>query len=246
MDDGQQWPYWTYLVNFEIAANNDFQHGVLDVAWSLAIEEQFYIVWAVVVWLMSPRSVGWLCAVVVLAAPIARALALDAGADPVDVYVLPHYRADALATGALLAWLSRRGSLAPLTTFAPWIAGGFAAAAGAAVDEPPWWGPGRSASATRSSRLRAELDRRRPHAPTSSVWPRLLSAGWLRAFGKYSYCLYLIHLPVMRVMHELVLPQISSLLSLPCGRLNSALLSSPRCPRSRSRGCRGICTRRRF
>ena len=33
-------------------------------------------------------------------------------------------------------------------------------------------------------------------------WPWLLSAGWLRAFGKYSYCLYLIHLPVMRVVRE--------------------------------------------
>ena len=34
----------------------------------------------------------------------------------------------------------------------------------------------------------------------------LLSAGWLRAFGKYSYCLYLIHLPVMRVVRAFVLP----------------------------------------
>jgi peptidoglycan/LPS O-acetylase OafA/YrhL len=40
-----QWPYWTYLVNFAIAERGDFQHGVLDVAWSLAIEEQFYLRW---------------------------------------------------------------------------------------------------------------------------------------------------------------------------------------------------------
>jgi len=42
-------------------------------------------------------------------------------------------------------------------------------------------------------------------SPASSAWPRLLSAGWLRAFGKYSYCLYLVHLPVMRVVRVLVL-----------------------------------------
>ena len=36
-------------------------------------------------------------------------------------------------------------------------------------------------------------------------WPRLLSTGWLRAFGKYSYCLYLTHLPVMRTVEEFVL-----------------------------------------
>ena len=38
--------------------------------------------------------------------------------------------------------------------------------------------------------------------PEQGWWPWLLSAGWLRAFGKYSYCLYLIHLPVMRVVRE--------------------------------------------
>ena len=32
----------------------------------------------------------------------------------------------------------------------------------------------------------------------------MLSAGWLRAFGKYSYCMYLIHLPVSRVVREFV------------------------------------------
>jgi peptidoglycan/LPS O-acetylase OafA/YrhL len=32
----------------------------------------------------------------------------------------------------------------------------------------------------------------------------MLSAGWLRAFGKYSYGLYLIHPPVMRAVREYV------------------------------------------
>jgi peptidoglycan/LPS O-acetylase OafA/YrhL len=41
--------------------------------------------------------------------------------------------------------------------------------------------------------------------PRQHWWPRVLAAGWLRAFGKYSYCLYLIHLPVMRVVREFVL-----------------------------------------
>jgi peptidoglycan/LPS O-acetylase OafA/YrhL len=40
--------------------------------------------------------------------------------------------------------------------------------------------------------------------PAGHWWPRLLSAGWLRAFGKYSYCLYLIHLPVMRAVRAWV------------------------------------------
>jgi peptidoglycan/LPS O-acetylase OafA/YrhL len=40
--------------------------------------------------------------------------------------------------------------------------------------------------------------------PADSWWPRMLSAGWLRAFGKYSYGLYLTHAPVMRAVREYV------------------------------------------
>jgi peptidoglycan/LPS O-acetylase OafA/YrhL len=35
-----------------------------------------------------------------------------------------------------------------------------------------------------------------------SVWQRVLRAGWLRAFGNYSYAEYLIHLPVSRILQE--------------------------------------------
>jgi len=208
--DGEQWPYWTYLVNFEIARENDFQHGVLDVTWSLAIEEQFYLIWAVVVWALSPRWLGALCGAIMLAAPLARTAALAAGASPIDVYVLPHFRADALATGALLAWLWRRGALARLDRLSPWITiGAVAAAVAFAIADQTawWWGTstqrlGYSSFALAGAGLVTAAITRTP----SSMWPRALSAGWLRSFGKHSYCLYLIHLPVMRLVRTLVLP----------------------------------------
>jgi peptidoglycan/LPS O-acetylase OafA/YrhL len=40
--------------------------------------------------------------------------------------------------------------------------------------------------------------------PADRLWPRMLCAGWLRAFGKYSYGMYLIHAPVMRGVREYV------------------------------------------
>ncbi len=182
---------------------------MLDVAWSLAIEEQFYVVWAVVVWLLSPRLLGPLCALIVLAVPIARAFELQDGAHTVDVYVLPHLRADTLALGGLLAWLVRRGLHKGLAAPAPWllVAALGGAVASAIADASPWWsGPwtqrlGYSFFAIAGAALIVTAITR----PAESAWSTALSAGWLRSFGKYSYCMYLIHLPVSRVLQEFVL-----------------------------------------
>ncbi len=206
---GPQWPYWTYLMNFSIAEANDFEHGVLDVTWSLAIEEQFYVVWAAVVWMCPPAVLGWLCAGIVVASPVARLMALGAGATPIDVYVLTFYRADALAFGALVAWLLRRGALVGQARTGLWV-GSLAIVGVIAVcwmdGESWWWGPmmqraGYSLLALGGAGLLVGV----VVSPPGARWPQLLSAGWLRAFGKYSYCLYLIHLPVMRTVRAYVL-----------------------------------------
>jgi len=205
----EQWPYWLYLTNFAVASRDAFMHGVLDVTWSLAIEEQFYVIWAVVVWLCRPHVLGALCGLTILAAPIARTVALAQGAEPIDVYVLTQYRADALATGALLAWLLRRGWLqgqagTGLVVTATALGGVIAVCW---VDGGGWWAnlwmqrAGYSLLALTSAGMLVAAVAQ----PQTALWPRLLSVGWLRAFGKYSYCLYLIHLPVMRVMRASVL-----------------------------------------
>jgi peptidoglycan/LPS O-acetylase OafA/YrhL len=201
------WPYWVYLTNFSIA-QRDLVHGILDLTWSLAIEEQFYLVWAVVIWLCPARLVGWLCAAIIVAEPIGRSIALAQGVKPLSIYMLTWFRLDGLATGALLAWLLRRASLAGLNRWAPWVAlGGAAGIVAVVIDagDPWWWNPrmqqvGFSLIALTAGAMVVMAVTR----PPESAWTRSLSAGWLRAFGKYSYCLYLIHLPVMRAMREYV------------------------------------------
>jgi peptidoglycan/LPS O-acetylase OafA/YrhL len=52
---------WLYTTNLSIAWANEWHFGALDHFWSLAIEEQFYLVWPLVVLLLSRRKLLWAC-----------------------------------------------------------------------------------------------------------------------------------------------------------------------------------------
>ena len=203
-----QWPYWLYLTNFSIA-DRGWVHGWVDVGWSLAIEEQFYLVWPLVIWLCPPRLVALLCAVIIVAEPIARVVrAGNPTMQPLPIYVLTWFRLDGLAIGALLALAQRRGLLPSLDRWVPVvvIAGVAGLIACTILGGHTWWWNRRMQqygysliAITAGAMLVSAINR-----PADSLWPRMLSAGWLRAFGKYSYGLYLIHPPVMRAVREYV------------------------------------------
>jgi peptidoglycan/LPS O-acetylase OafA/YrhL len=201
------WPYWLYLTNISIA-QRDWVHGWVDVAWSLAIEEQFYLVWPLVIWLLPPRLAALLCVVILVAEPAARFYARSIDYPALWLYVLTWYRLDGLAMGALLAFAHRRGLFPAIDRWVPLIV--IAAVAGIVwctiMGGHTWWWNrrmqqfGYSLIAILGGALLVSAINR----PAHSLWPRLLSAGWLRAFGKYSYALYLFHLPVMRGVREYV------------------------------------------
>ena len=138
--DVPQWPYWLYLTNVSVAERG-WVHGWLDVAWSLAIEEQFYVVWPLLVWLCPPRLVALLCAVILVAEPIARIYAREMDYQVIWIYVLTWYRLDGLAIGALLAVAHRRGLLPLFDRWVPIVV--IACVAGliacAILGGHPWW-----------------------------------------------------------------------------------------------------------
>jgi len=202
-----QWPYWLYLTNFSIA-DRGWVHGWVDVAWSLAIEEQFYLIWPLVVWLCPPRLVAWLCTAIFIAEVFARSGARASDMPVLPIYVITWFRLDGLVIGALLAVALRRGIMPDLGRLAPIVV--IVGVAGLIVvtimgGHTWWWNRrmqqfGYSLIAVIAGAMLVGAITR----PADSLWPRMLSAGWLRAFGKYSYCLYLIHLPVMRAVREYV------------------------------------------
>src|SRR3977135_639591 len=105
--NGDELWYWTYLSNFSIGAHAAFRHGILDISWSLAIEEQFYLTWPILVLLLSRRRLVPLCGVLFVLALAWRSVLIVAGVDPIAVAVLTPGRLDALATGAFIALLVR-------------------------------------------------------------------------------------------------------------------------------------------
>ena len=202
-----QWPYWLYLTNFSIA-DRGWAHGLTDIGWSLAIEEQFYLVWPLVIWLCPPRRIAWLCTGIYVAEVFARSYARASDVAALPIYVVTWFRLDGFVIGALLAIAQRRGIMPALDRLAPTVV--MAGVAGlitcAILGGHPWWWNRRMQqfgysliAVTAGAMLVSAITR-----PADSVWPRILSAGWLRAFGKYSYCLYLIHVPVIRAVREYV------------------------------------------
>jgi peptidoglycan/LPS O-acetylase OafA/YrhL len=108
MRDGQVW-FWTYASNILFATRVWEAKDVLHIGhlWSLAVEEQFYVLWPFLVLLLSRRRLMWLCGGAMVLGVMLRYGMLSLHARPEAVYVLLPTRMDGLAVGAAIALASR-------------------------------------------------------------------------------------------------------------------------------------------
>lgn len=182
------WWYLTYLQNMPAAhAKGDL---FLNHLWSLAIEEQFYLVWPAVVFLLPRKWLAWLS--VALAAG-ALALRWTLTVDGENIYRFTLCRVDGLAMGAFVAvgWREFRPHLAR------WAAPVLAASAAAlgfiflSSPTPTWDGPIRTygESVFVLAAACAVFLARAGHP----LVERVASIRFLRQCGKYSYAMYVLH-----------------------------------------------------
>lgn len=108
----RQWYFYILLMNFLLAFQMPHPHS-LDILWSLAVEEQFYLVWPFVVYFCSERAIAWVAGAIVLATPMLRWFCTPLFAYHWPIYELTPFRMDLLAIGALMTivWRKRRSLL---------------------------------------------------------------------------------------------------------------------------------------
>jgi peptidoglycan/LPS O-acetylase OafA/YrhL len=192
----QGW-YWSYLVNIQIALHGWPEINVLAHFWSLAVEEQFYLVWPLVVFCLYRSTLIRLCAILIVLS-LAFRVHLAWTGDILAAYVLAPARLDALAIGALLALVAcGPGGLAPWRRVATAVAGASAAALfvvavlrrGLWTEDPLTITLGLTllASLFGSALVLAVT------SPAGSWLARTLTGRPLVAIGRYSYGIYVFH-----------------------------------------------------
>ncbi|HVE78266.1 MAG TPA: acyltransferase [Gemmatimonadaceae bacterium] len=197
----QQVWFWTYTLNILKAITGD--DGILFTGhfWSLAVEEQFYLVWPFVVYALPWDRLVKLCVAI-----IAGSLALRVGLLATDLpalasYVLMPARMDTLALGGLIALVVRRpGGFAQLVKWAPPVAvtAAVVLAAGDAFGArlhflDPWT---RTVGFTAFAFLFGALLVLVLAARPGEGLGRVGFNPFMQSLGKYSYAIYVIHFPV--------------------------------------------------
>ena len=193
----QLW-YWFYLQNVHPLPQPFV--GLVGHFWSLAIEEQFYLVWPVIILLLSRKSALWVCAAILPLSIAYRAITSYVMPE-LGSYIATFAHLDGLAVGSALAllyrtpgatdWIKRR--LLPITAVS---------FAGMLILYNGWISTikpakhvllGAFVALTYGCLLMYAVEQRR--GPLASC----LRSRIMRFFGRYSYGMYVLHIPLVSI-----------------------------------------------
>ncbi|WP_198586953.1 acyltransferase family protein [Glycomyces xiaoerkulensis] len=200
------------VVNFRLASegtdylNADTEPSPLQHFWSLAVEEQFYLAWPLLLLAVALLTARWTrrrrmaVVTVLLTAAAAGSFYLSAtgtAADPVWSYFGIHTRAWELASGALVAVAAARLRRlpGPVAAAASWAGLAMIAAAVLALDDDTVF-PGYAAALPVAGAALVVAAGCAPHRGGAET---LLAIAPAQYVGKISYGLYLWHWPVVMI-----------------------------------------------
>lgn len=196
--------YFTFTQSFFMVHHGWYGAPALAVTWSLAVEEQFYLITPWIMRLVRKQYLVGALAFIIVAAPALRwALSHTLTHGDFASYVLMPCRADALSLGVLSAYLVRRPAFWKQLTFRRlplWAATGtlfavivFMTYQGYGQFSLPMttWGYSVLALFYTCCLLIAV-------SSAKGIVPRALRARWLMGLGTLAYCAYLLHFPLIQ------------------------------------------------
>jgi peptidoglycan/LPS O-acetylase OafA/YrhL len=202
--------YFLYLQNIPAFLWHGKIGMLMGPFWSLAVEEQFYLIWPVLVLLLSERALGWVCALGFIVAITSRAYMVHVHPDDIRTVMLTTSRLDGLVVGAACAlFMHVKKRPVPLV----WITAAFCIGAGiigyiAIFHCGELLGTsfymytiGITGFALLSGSLVAISQHRFP------LLQRPLTMSLLRGFGKYSYGIYVYH-KIVFVIGAVIMQQV--------------------------------------
>jgi len=206
---------WCYAINIPPLSYLSFEDGNWSFShfWSLAVEEHFYLLWPLIVYILPRRLLATSCCVVAVAAMVCRSAFAMLGADGLTILTFTPCRADSLAIGGVVAVLIRgrwgrtmlrvcRGSLGVSVVLLLVLV--FIDPANYGIHVMHY---------TVSAIMFACILVLAIHAPDGSLLSRCLNARGLRFVGQVSYGLYIFHFVCLGLFVRVLPPSSLTLLT---------------------------------
>ncbi|MDA0921347.1 MAG: acyltransferase [Planctomycetota bacterium] len=207
--------YFLFAQNWVPVFDGTYQPMALQPFWSLAVEEQFYLVWPVIICVLKPNHLPIFCMVTTAVAFAARCVASFYSVDPWIIATVTPFRLDALALGALVAsWRSgadqdRLRKVAPIACLVAFTGLTLITVVEAGYHMNGKWSQtvGYTLFAMLCASLIALIVAKHP---VTRLPRRFLQSQSLRHFGHRSYAIYVIHMPLFVFMNNVSRRQLAA------------------------------------